>query len=148
MTRRAAAWTVLCLALASPVGAVDYIRLSPSEFAEDLVKASELAGAARYDEAIAILKVLVADEPDDADALSLLGYSLRKSGDLDRAAGFYRRALEIAPDHLGANQYLGELHVQRGDLPAARERLRVLDAACGTSCEGRDLLAAAIDAAE
>jgi Flp pilus assembly protein TadD len=111
------------------------------------VKASELAHAERYEEAIALLKLLVSDEPEDADALSLLGYSLRKSGDLDRAEGFYLRALGVEPDHRGANQYLGELYVERGRLEAARARLEVLDAVCGDSCDGRDALAAAISAA-
>jgi len=49
-----------------------------------------------------LLKVLVADEPDDATALSLMGYALRKSGEAERAEGFYKRALDIDPAHLGA----------------------------------------------
>jgi Flp pilus assembly protein TadD len=132
---------------ATSVGAVDYIRLSPSEFAEDLVKASELAHNERYDEAIALLRVLVDDEPDDADALSLLGYSLRKLGQLDAAEHFYLRALDVAPEHLGANQYLGELYVQRGEFAKARTRLDLLDAVCGDTCDGRDALAEALEAA-
>ena len=137
-----------CLVLsAASVGAVDYIRLSPSEFAEDLVKASELAHAQRYEEAIALLKILVGDEPDDADALSLLGYSLRKSGDLDRAEGFYLKALSVVPEHLGANQYLGELYVERGNLEGAQARLDVLNSVCRDTCDGRDALAATISAA-
>jgi Flp pilus assembly protein TadD len=139
---------VLVVALTRPVAAVDYIRLSPSEFAEDLVRASNLAHDERYDEAIAILRDLVADEPEDADALSLLGYSLRKLGQLDRAEHFYLRALEAEPEHLGANQYLGELYVKRGDLENARIRLGVLSAACAGFCDGRDALASAIAAAD
>lgn len=147
MIVRAVASLALAIALTIPANAVDYVRLSPSEFAEDLVKASDLVHAQSYDEAIAILRVLVEDEPGDADALSLLGYSLRKLGQLDRAEHFYLRALEIAPEHLGANQYLGELYVKRGDLDRARLRLEVLNAACGDVCEGRDALTAAIAAA-
>jgi Flp pilus assembly protein TadD len=130
-----------------PAGAVDYVRLSPSEFADDLRKASELAHAQSYEEAIVILRGLVADEPEDADALSLLGYSLRKLGQLDRAEHFYLRALDVEPRHPGANQYLGELYVERGDLEQARHRLEVLEATCGDLCESRDALAAAIAAA-
>jgi Flp pilus assembly protein TadD len=146
--RRRVTVILIWLALsAASVDAVDYIRLSPSEFAEDLVKASELAHAQRYDEAIAILRVLVDDEPEDADALSLLGYSLRKSGQPDRAEHFYLKAIEVAPDHLGANQYLGELYVERGDLTNARSRLNVLDINCVNTCAERDALASAIAAA-
>jgi Flp pilus assembly protein TadD len=135
----------LCL---GPATAVDYVRLSPSEFADDLQKASALAQAQSYEEAVVILRGLVADEPEDADALSLLGYSLRKLGQLDRAEHFYLRALDVEPAHLGANQYLGELYVERGDLEGARVRLEVLEASCGDPCEGREVLAAAIAAAE
>ena len=142
--RAVALFVVLSVA---PVLAVDYVRLSPSEYADDLLKASELAYDQSYDEAIAILKVLVGDEPDNADALNLLGYSLRKTGDLDRAEGFYLKALSVDPEHRGANQYLGELYVERGNLEAARARLEVLDAVCSDQCDGRDALAAVISAA-
>jgi len=142
-------FTILVLALtlvAFPAAAVDYVRLSPSEFAEDLARASTLASEANYDEAIVILGTLIEDEPLDADALSLMGYCLRKSGRASPAEAFYLRALEVEPDHLGANQYLGEFYLERGDLELARERLAVLDATCGDRCEGRDALAAAIAA--
>ncbi len=138
---------VVLLATAGSVPAVDYVRLSPQEFAEDLIKASALIESGDYDGAIAVLLTLVEDEPDDADALSLLGYSLRKSGNVARAEGIYRRALEIDPAHLGANQYLGELYAEAGNLEAARERLAILDQLCDASCPGRDALAALIDAA-
>jgi tetratricopeptide (TPR) repeat protein len=145
--RRVGPIAIVALLLAALPGAgIDYVRLSPGEFAEDLQRASVLAHDGRYEEAIELLRVLVDDEPD-ADALSLLGYSLRKTGNTARAEGFYLRALEIEPHHQGANQYLGELYVELGNLPAARERLAVLDATCG-SCAGRDQLAAAIAAAD
>jgi hypothetical protein len=44
-------------------------------------------------------------------------------------------------------QYLGELYVEQGQLDLAREQLRLLDGACEAKCEGRDRLAAAINAA-
>jgi predicted Zn-dependent protease len=140
---------LLCFAMATThVGAVDYVRLSPSEFAEDLARASALAEAGHYAAAIVLLEILVNDEPKDPDALSLLGYSLRKSGSPTRAEHFYRRALQVDPDHLGANQYLGELYVELGDLDQASVRLQILDAVCDQACTGRDALAAAIGAAK
>ena len=148
MRQQAALIIVTALGLSAvSAGAVDYVRLSPSEFASDLLAASELAHAQRYVEAIAILRTLVNDEPSDADALSLLGYSLRKTGQLDRAEHYYVRALEVAPNHLGANQYLGEFYVERGDLVKAKVRLDVLNRECRDECGGRDELAAAIAAA-
>lgn len=145
---RAALFLVFLLAFSMPARAVDYIRLSPSEFAEDLVKASELAAEERYAEAIPLLEILVNDEPHDADALTLMGYCLRKTGDYVRAEIYYDRALVQAPQHPATNQYLGEMYVELGRLEEARERLAVLDATCGGLCPGRDALAAAIEAAE
>ena len=52
------------------------------------------------------------------------------------------------PRHLGANEYLGELYAETGKLDLAKERLAVLEAACGKSCEEREDLAKAIAAAE
>lgn len=138
-------WT--SLVLATPVGAVDYIRLSPSEFSQDLQTASRLLAEMDYPAAIDILRILVADEPDDADALALMGYALRKSGDPARAEGFYKRALTAVPNHLGALQYLGELYVEQGQLGLAETQLRLLEAACAGSCEGLAALAQALDAA-
>ena len=145
--RRLLVAIVLFAIACSHAPAVDYIRLSPAEFSEDLVKASELAAEERFAEAIPLLEVLVNDEPNDADALSLLGYVLRKSGDFRRAEIYYRRALVQEPEHAATNQYLGEMYVELGRLDDARERLAVLEATCSELCPGRDELAAAIAAA-
>lgn len=134
----------LCLLLSGAATAVDYVRLSPAEFAADLQKVSRLLEERDYATAIDLLKVLVADEPDDATALSLMGYALRKSGDAERAEGFYIRALDIDPAHLGALQYLGELYVEQGRLDLAEIQLQRLDELCQADCAGRDALAAAL----
>lgn len=135
---------VLLVLLATPAGAVNYTRLSPSEFAEDLVLASDLVASGQYRDALALLEILVDDEPSDADALSLLGYTLRHLGEIDRAERVYARALAADPDHAGAIQYLGELYVERGDLARARAQLERLDEVCADPCPGRAELAAAI----
>lgn len=141
--RRLGFLLVLAL-LAAPAGAVDYTRLSPAEFAEDLVTAGDLVAEGLYTEALALLEALVDDEPKDADALSLLGYTVRKLGDLERAERVYERALAVDPSHAGALQYLGELYVERGDLVRARAQLERLDAVCPSPCQGRAELAAAL----
>ena len=41
---------------------------------------------------------------------------------------------EQKPDHLGANEYLGELYLEMKQPDKAKERLAVLKGACG-SCE-------------
>ena len=134
----------LALLLTSGALAVDYVRLSPSEFAADLQQASRLLDQHDYASAIDLLEMLVADEPDDATALSLMGYALRKSGEPERAERFYSRALAADPHHLGALQYLGELYVEQGQLDLARDQLRLLVTLCAADCAGRDALAAAL----
>lgn len=97
--------------------------------------------------AIAALKLALEAEPNNADANNLMGYSLRKSGNLQRAEGFYLKALKLSPKHKGANEYLGELYVEIGQLDKAKQRLEVLEGVCGTGCEEYKDLKAAIDKA-
>lgn len=88
-----------------------------------------------YDDAINKLARLHEENPDDADVLNLLGYGYRKIGNFDEARGYYLQALAIEPEHRGANEYLGELYLETGDLAKAEERLAVLDADCWLGCE-------------
>jgi tetratricopeptide (TPR) repeat protein len=98
-----------------------------------------------YWEAIALLEQVRAQEPDNADVLNYLGYSHRKLGDHVTALDFYTAALAQEPNHLGANEYLGELYLEMNDLPKAEERLAVLAAACDSDCDEYEDLAEAID---
>lgn len=90
--------------------------------------------AGDYRGAIPILTQVVKAEPRNADALNLMGYSLRKTGQTDLALQYYNAALGLMPRHLGANEYLGELYVELGQFDKAKERLVVLRAACGEDC--------------
>ena len=95
--------------------------------------------------AISTLKSIVAADPGNADALNLLGYSLRKSGDMKNALGFYEKALKINPRHKGAHEYLGELYVETGHMDKAKAELATLEQLCGnTSCEEYEDLEKAI----
>ena len=78
-----------------------------------------------------------------ADALNLLAFATRHLGDLDRAASYYRAALGIEPDHLGALEYQGQLFLLQGDREGAERNLARLTHLCGT-CEERETLAAAL----
>ncbi len=106
----------------------------------------QLVEAEEYRSAIPVLERLHRAEPENADVLNLLGFAHRKLGRLTPAFRFYREALAIEPQHLGANEYLGELHLERGELGAALKRLDVLETACPKGCEERDELADAIAA--
>ena len=68
----------------------------------------------------------------NADILNYLGFTLRKTGDLEKAEMYYLKGLELDAGHLGINEYLGELYVQTGRVNLAKERLEVLN---GCKCE-------------
>ncbi|MBM3573548.1 MAG: tetratricopeptide repeat protein [Alphaproteobacteria bacterium] len=101
----------------------------------DYAAADKLIKAKDYKGAIPLLEKVVAAEPKNADAFNLLGYSHRHLKDNDKALAHYRKALEISPDHRGANEYLGQLYLILGDLPKAEERLARLDRICAFGCE-------------
>ena len=82
-----------------------------------------------------------------ADLYSLLGFSLRKSGDQKMAMTFYTKALEFNPDHKGALEYQGELFVEIGDLTKARLNAAKLAKLCPQGCEEREDLDKAIGGA-
>lgn len=131
---------LVTLTLAGPAAAVD------RGTGDSIADAQELVDNHNWTAALAVLKRIVADSPDDPDALNLLAYALRHTGDYRNAEGFYLKALAIDPLHLGANEYLGELYVMTGALDKARERLAVVETICGNSCAEYLELQAAIDA--
>ena len=106
-----------------------------------LASAQQKIDAGDFRGAIPILTDFIKANPNNADALNLMGYSLRKTGQTDLALQYYTKALSQMPQHLGANEYLGELYVELGQIDKAKERLAVLQAACGNCEQVRDLTA-------
>jgi tetratricopeptide (TPR) repeat protein len=102
-------------------------------------KAKALVEKRDYKNAVPTLEQIVAKDPRNADAFNLLGYSYRKLGDHQKALGYYTKALTIDPNHLGANEYLGELYLEMKDVAKAQQRLGVLAKACNRCEEYEDL---------
>jgi tetratricopeptide (TPR) repeat protein len=117
-----------------------------SKDAPDLTSVRGKIKAKDYQAALAELKVL-ADTNQHADVYSLMGFSLRKTGDYATALTYYKKALDFDTNHKGAREYLGELYVETGDLPKAREQLAVLAKLCPRGCEERDDLERALTSA-
>jgi hypothetical protein len=97
----------------------------------DFQKAEYLIKAEKYEEAIPLLRNVVADNARDADAWNYLGFASRKLGKNEDALGYYQKALAIDPAQ-GRPRILGELHlitparprrVERAEDPVSR-RLR------------------------
>jgi len=100
----------------------------------DYMKVKAEVDAGDYQPALAELMTLEKANPNDPDILNLIGFSLRKTGHPDQALDYYTRALAQNPEHLDANEYLGELYLEMKQPEKAMERLAVLQKACG-DCE-------------
>jgi Flp pilus assembly protein TadD len=110
------------------------------------VQAVSLINDRRYDEALASLAKAQASFGPHPDILTYEGYTWRKKGDYARAEAYYPQALAIAPDHIGATEYYGELKVARGDIKGARLMLARLDKLCTFGCADAEELRRWIDA--
>jgi tetratricopeptide (TPR) repeat protein len=91
-----------------------------------------LAKAGRYDEAITTLNYV--SNPRDKRVLNYLGYSYRKSGQIDVGLTYYKQALEIDPDYTLVREYLGEALIQMGDISGAKGQLLEIKARCRGEC--------------
>jgi len=127
--------------LATPARAVD---TTTTREAPDLTAVRAKVKAKEWKSGIADLNGMINKGVQHADVYNLLGFSLRKSGDLATAYTFYRKALDFDPEHKGALEYLGELYVERGELAKAREHVVLLRKLCPQGCEELEDLEKAI----
>jgi predicted Zn-dependent protease len=136
----ASALAAALLLFAGSAHAVDDTDEIPaSSSSAEYADAKALVDAGKYEDALPKLVALDKTMPDNADVLNLIGFSLRKTGNTSRALDYYNRALALKPEHLGANEYLGELYLELKQPDKAKERLAVLQKACGDCEEYRDL---------
>ncbi len=134
--------TVGLVSAAMAAGSKSSSKPSKLEVAEKAIKADN------YNRAIELLQKVVASDSQNADAWNYLGFSQRKLKRFDQALGAYQKALTIDPEHRGANEYLGELYLQTGNLAKAKERLKKLDDVCTFGCDEFDDLKQEIKAYE
>lgn len=100
-----------------------------------------------YARAIENLRLVLVDQPRNADALDWLGFAYAQSGERERALAHYRAALKADPRHQRAHQHLGEAHLAAGDKARARESLAALKRLCRVPCEALLALEQALAAA-
>ena len=112
-----------------------------SSKANDYLKASNLIKSAKkyekkgkiekakkkYAKAQKLLLKSNEENPLQADTLNYLGFALRKIGNFEDAEKFYLEGLKIDPEHVGINEYLGELYISTNRLDKAKERLKILE---------------------
>ena len=107
---------------------------SDSDANADYQKAQSAIAGADYKTAADLLQKVLTRQPDNPDVLNLMGFSERKMGESSTALMYYKKALDLQPAHIGANEYLGELYLELKQPDMAEQRLAVLQQVCG-SCE-------------
>lgn len=92
-----------------------------------------LAYAGRFGEAIDVL--YLAPNSNDHRVLNMLGYSSRKSGDVNKAFDYYHASIAVNPNYSLVHAYLGEAYLMIGNLTMARAQLTEIERICGSrSC--------------
>ena len=105
-----------------------------TNYGKDYKSAIKLIRSKDYDKAIRKLKTLTTAISTDftrADVYNELGFAYRKSDDFDNAAKYYKKALELDPEHLGAIEYQGEMYVDLGQKDNALSNLELLKTLVG-----------------
>ena len=96
----------------------------------------------RYMKALKLLIKSNKSKPNKADTLNYLGFTTRKLGDFETGEKYYLQGLAIEPNHIGINEYLGELYVATNRIDLANERLKILESC---NCKEYDSLKQIID---
>ena len=81
----------------------------------------------RFEKALKLLIKSNKEKPNNPDTLNYLGFTTRKLGDYENGEKFYLQGLAIEPNHIGINEYLGELYVVTNRIDLAKERLKILE---------------------
>jgi tetratricopeptide (TPR) repeat protein len=89
--------------------------LARTSYARTLYLADDKNGARQA------LEAALAVQPDNPLGLFLLGVLAEEEGDAGKAADNYRRAIQYAPDHSGAHQYLADQYYHQGNYTAAAQ---------------------------
>jgi tetratricopeptide (TPR) repeat protein len=80
----------------------------------------------RFNDAIKFFTLSNRENPKNPNILNYLGFSFQKVGDFIMAEIYYNEGLDIDPEHVGINEYLGELYVETNRINLAKERLEIL----------------------
>jgi len=102
--------------------AVSHIKAAKKFEKKDKLKKAKK----RYEKAQKLLLKSNKKFPNKADTLNYLGFTTRKLGDYENGEKYYLEGLAIDPNHIGINEYLGELYVVTNRINLAKERLEIL----------------------
>ena len=102
----------------------------------------ELAYAARYDEAMAVLAAMT--EGETSRVMTYQGFLLRQTGRIEEGIAAYERAIAMDPGNILARSYYGQLLVQMDELAMAEDQLTQIRAHGGQGTWAEHSLATAI----
>jgi tetratricopeptide (TPR) repeat protein len=122
----------------------DYVKaVELIKFAKKYEKKNKIKKAKkRYEKAQALLIKSNKKKPLQADTLNYLGFTTRKLGDYENGEKYYLLGLKIEPNHVGINEYLGELYVATNRIDLAKERLKILESCnCEEYTELKEIIA-------
>ena len=114
-------------------------EFDPFESIYGLIRLEKFAEAHK---SLKFIRVLTPSK--EADKYNLLGFTARKSGDLNVAAEYYKKALEINTKHIQALEYQGELYLQLGEIVQAKKNLEKIKTICWFICKEKKMLEEAI----
>ena len=98
-----------------------------------------------WTQAVTSFKKAVTENPKNADAHNLLGYSHRALGKFDDAFAAYDKALAIDPKHKGALEYSGMGYLKTNQKAKAEAQLAKLKTVCANCTETASLAKAVAD---
>ena len=81
------------------------------------------------------LLVIIKKDEGDAEAYNLLGYIERQLQNYISAIKFYKKALTINNDFIGAHHYIAMAYLELDDIEKAKYHLNQLDLICLFGCE-------------
>ena len=124
----------------------DTASVTPQEQATDEMAVGRQAVQNRnWTQAVTSFKKAVTENPKNADAHNLLGYSHRALGKFDEAFSAYDKALAIDSKHKGALEYSGMGYLKTNQKAKAEAQLAKLKTICANCTETASLAKAVAD---
>lgn len=101
----------------------------------------QFAYAGQFEDAQTVAKAL---PEGDAGRLTYMGFTHRKLGNPELAMMFYQRAIDQDPANILARSYMGQGHVEAGDIDLAMAQLKAIRAHGGSGTWSEQSLRTAI----
>jgi tetratricopeptide (TPR) repeat protein len=127
-TFRVVLYIVLALLILGAAGATVYLlHVYPnSRFESFLAQARELNEKGKYEDAIPLIESALIVYPDSLNAMTMLGQTLLKAGEPDKAVKVFLSALELDPENKAIKNLLARAYFDNRDWEKAETYYRML----------------------